>query len=60
MFCLFKNRIRIKLIRKIVTLGIESSCDDTGVCIVDSNRFIYRNLLSSQFNIHNSFGGIYL
>lgn len=50
----------MKLIRNIVTLGIESSCDDTGVCIVDSNRVIYRNLLSSQYEIHNSFGGIYL
>lgn len=60
MFCIFRSKLRIKLLRNIVTLGIETSCDDTGVSIVDSNRFIYSNFISSQFDVHEQFGGIYL
>lgn len=56
------NRILIKkcknAIRFINILGIETSCDDTGVAIVNSNRKILSEILSSQWNIHKDYGGI--
>ncbi len=39
-------------------MAIESSCDDTGVCILTENRQILSNILSSQIDIHNKFGGV--
>ncbi|XP_060835574.1 tRNA N6-adenosine threonylcarbamoyltransferase, mitochondrial [Rhopalosiphum padi] len=39
-------------------LGIETSCDDTGCAIVDSNRNILGEYLQSQQQIHLDFGGI--
>jgi len=43
---------------KRVLMAIESSCDDTGVCIISEDRKILANLLSSQIEIHNRFGGV--
>ena len=45
-----------KLSMKI--LGIETSCDETSVAIVDSNKNILCNLISSQIEIHREFGGV--
>jgi N6-L-threonylcarbamoyladenine synthase len=39
-------------------LGIESSCDDTGVAIYDAERGIIANLLYSQVDLHNRYGGV--
>ncbi len=39
-------------------VGIESSCDDTGVAIVRSDGYILSNVLYSQQAIHEKFGGI--
>lgn len=39
-------------------LGIESSCDDSGVAIVDSDRKIHCNRLASQFQVHSPYGGV--
>jgi len=39
-------------------LAIESSCDDTGVCVLSEDRKILSNLLSSQVAVHNRFGGV--
>ncbi|XP_025421926.1 probable tRNA N6-adenosine threonylcarbamoyltransferase, mitochondrial isoform X3 [Sipha flava] len=39
-------------------LGIETSCDDTGCAIVDSDRNILGECLQSQQQIHLDFGGI--
>jgi len=43
---------------KRILMAIESSCDDTGVCILTENRQILSNILSSQIDIHNKFGGV--
>lgn len=40
-------------------LGIESSCDDTAVAVVDEYGNVISSLTASQINIHNEFGGIY-
>ncbi len=41
-----------------LVLGIESSCDDTGVAIVSSDGQILANIVYSQHDIHEQFGGI--
>ena len=42
----------------IKVLGIETSCDETAVAIVDSNKNIISNLIISQINLHKEFGGV--
>ena len=39
-------------------LGIESSCDDTSIAIIDSNKNIISNEVFSQTEIHKEFNGI--
>jgi tRNA N6-adenosine threonylcarbamoyltransferase len=39
-------------------LGIETSCDETAVAILDDGRKIQANLLSSQAHLHDRFGGV--
>jgi len=39
-------------------LGIESSCDDTSIAIIDSNKNIISNEVLSQTEIHREFNGI--
>ncbi|MDC0414752.1 tRNA (adenosine(37)-N6)-threonylcarbamoyltransferase complex transferase subunit TsaD [Gammaproteobacteria bacterium] len=39
-------------------LGIESSCDDTGLAIINSNGIIVDHITSSQHEIHAKYGGI--
>ena len=41
-----------------ITLGIESSCDETAVGIVQDGRKILANIISSQIDIHTKFGGV--
>ena len=39
-------------------MGIESSCDETGVALFDSKRGLLENSIYSQTKIHEPFGGI--
>lgn len=39
-------------------LGIESSCDDTGVAIYDSQQGLRVHLLASQIDTHQKYGGV--
>jgi len=39
-------------------LGIETSCDETAVAIVDDQRNIISNLVISQIDLHKEFGGV--
>eukprot|EP01038_Epipyxis_sp_PR26KG_P004396 gene4396-6217_t len=39
-------------------LGIETSCDDTGVAVVRSDGKILSNVVYSQHEVHEKFGGI--
>lgn len=39
-------------------LGIETSCDDTSVALYDSETGVAENLISSQVQLHNNFGGV--
>lgn len=39
-------------------LGIETSCDETGVAIYDEGQGIIANVLRSQISIHKQYGGV--
>ena len=39
-------------------LGIETSCDDTAVALVDSTGMVLSSIVSSQIMIHRDFGGV--
>ena len=39
-------------------LGIETSCDETSVAIVDSNRKIHANIVRSQLKEHDAYAGV--
>jgi N6-L-threonylcarbamoyladenine synthase len=39
-------------------LGVETSCDETSVAVVDGNFNILSNIVSSQIDIHKEFGGV--
>ena len=42
----------------MLTLGIETSCDDTGVAILRDKREVLCEFLSSQIADHSRFGGV--
>jgi N6-L-threonylcarbamoyladenine synthase len=44
-------------IRQPIVLGIESSCDETGVGIVKGNRLL-ANALASSMDEHSKYGGV--
>ena len=50
-----RSVIRMK---DIITLGIESSCDETSAAIVVNGRRVLSNIISSQIDIHKKFGGV--
>ncbi len=39
-------------------LGIESSCDETGVAIYQQNKGVIANVLHSQVKLHAKYGGV--
>ncbi|MBQ6388945.1 MAG: tRNA (adenosine(37)-N6)-threonylcarbamoyltransferase complex transferase subunit TsaD [Mogibacterium sp.] len=43
---------------KHLTLGIETSCDETAVSVVADGREVLSNIISSQISIHTEFGGV--
>lgn len=44
--------------KDIITLGIESSCDETSVAVVKNGREVLSNVINSQIEIHKRFGGV--
>ena len=43
---------------RFLTLGIESSCDETAVSVVADGRKMLSNVISSQIEIHTLYGGV--
>ena len=39
-------------------LGIETSCDETAVAIVDGDKNILSHVINSQIELHKKFGGV--
>jgi N6-L-threonylcarbamoyladenine synthase len=42
----------------MLILGIESSCDETGAAIIKDGRYLLSNVVASQSEIHNRYGGV--
>lgn len=42
----------------MITLAIETSCDETSVAVVKNGREVLSNTISSQIDIHKRFGGV--
>ena len=42
----------------MLVLGIESSCDETGIALYDSEKGLLAHILHSQINLHSSYGGV--
>ena len=42
----------------MLTLGIESSCDETSIAVVRNGREVLSNVVASQIEIHKQFGGV--
>ncbi|MDG2348150.1 MAG: tRNA (adenosine(37)-N6)-threonylcarbamoyltransferase complex transferase subunit TsaD [Gammaproteobacteria bacterium] len=43
----------------MITLGIETSCDDTSIAIFDDNKGMLYNKRHSQLELHNRYGGVF-
>ena len=41
-----------------LTLGIETSCDETSVALVEDGRKVLANVIHSQTDLHRDFGGV--
>ena len=39
-------------------LGIESSCDETGIAVYDTDRGLLAHMLHSQAQMHADYGGV--
>lgn len=50
------NRVDKK--QNIITLAIETSCDETSVAVLKNGREVLANIISSQIEIHKKFGGV--
>ena len=44
--------------KDIITLGIESSCDETSVAVVKNGRKVLSNVIDTQIPIHEKYGGV--
>ena len=43
---------------EILTLGIESSCDETAAAVLRGGRELLSNVISTQIPVHRKFGGV--
>ena len=48
----------MRFLKDILTLGIESSCDETSVAVVKNGREILSNIIDTQIPIHEKYGGV--
>ena len=44
--------------KDILTLGIETSCDETSVAVVRNGREVLSNIIDTQIPIHEKYGGV--
>ena len=43
---------------KLITLGIETSCDETSAAVILEEREVLSNVIASQIKVHQAFGGV--
>jgi len=46
------------VVSAVLTLGIETSCDETSVAVVENGRRVLSNVIHSQVDLHKEFGGV--
>ena len=44
--------------KDIITLAIESSCDETAVAVLKNGREVLSNIINTQIDLHKKFGGV--
>ncbi len=44
--------------KDILTLGIESSCDETAAAVIANGRTVMSNIISTSLDIHKEYGGV--
>lgn len=54
-FCIER---RENMAKDVLTLGIESSCDETSVAVVKNGREVLSNVIATQIDIHKKYGGV--
>ncbi|MFM2440624.1 MAG: hypothetical protein RLZZ349_351, partial [Pseudomonadota bacterium] len=42
----------------MLVLGVESSCDETGIALYDTERGLLSHALHSQVDMHAEYGGV--
>ena len=42
----------------MLVLGIETSCDETGLALYDSQKGLLGHILHSQVDLHEAYGGV--
>jgi len=42
----------------VIVLGLETSCDETGVALLDSERGVLAHALHTQVDMHRDYGGV--
>jgi len=42
----------------MLTLGIETSCDETSAAVIEGERRLMSNIVASQFDLHAKYGGV--
>ena len=45
-------------LKTILTLGIETSCDETAAAVIADGKQILSNVIASQADLHQRFGGV--
>ncbi|MBQ7503644.1 hypothetical protein IJT93_13200, partial [bacterium] len=52
------NYMRVEPFRPKYIMGLESSCDETSVAILEDGNKILANLVSTQIPLHAKYGGV--
>jgi N6-L-threonylcarbamoyladenine synthase len=42
----------------MLVLGIETSCDETGIALYDEDKGLLGHTLHSQIDLHKAYGGV--
>ena len=58
LFFMFRPMQMMKMQEEILTLGIETSCDDTALALVRGRNDVLSSVISSQIKSHSVYGGV--
>jgi N6-L-threonylcarbamoyladenine synthase len=58
LFLLRRQMRMLKRQRDMITLGIETSCDDTAIALMRGRNDVLFSVISSQIKSHSVYGGV--